>query len=253
MNFDLAFVLVDLGVPWYKTATAEMIRSARRAYKAHDMRVVQLTDNKSPVCPDVDGAFNLDTEITADRMAQAKGYLVAEYALQADRPVIFCDVDIIWNTDFLTDGLQELEHVGCLWRQCMPSMPFNTGIIATYPRDPFWTTYQAACNNLPKEMQFWWGDQVAMMAADCISGGLVTRMDMNAIAPAIEALPTEPLTTPAVHFKGERKHLMTPYARLLDKGEAFEFVRPELEAINISVTEMLTPAPIDFNPQGWNF
>src|SRR5688500_367296 len=94
MRFDLAFVLIDLGVPWYKTAAAEMIRSARRAYQDHDMRVVQLTDSQSPHCPDVDGVFTLDSEVTEAQLAQAKGHLIAEYALQADRPVIFCDVDI---------------------------------------------------------------------------------------------------------------------------------------------------------------
>lgn len=235
MKLDLAFVLIDLGESWYKTAASEMIRSARRAYKDHDMRVVQLTDAKTAHHPDADGVFSLGTDVAKEQMCQAKGHLIAEYALKADRPVIFCDVDLIWNN---AGALQELaggEHVSCLWRDDMPSMPINTGIVGTFGEKGFWEVYRAACENLPSEVCGWWGDQFAMSAAwlDYFAarpnlewGCPLRKMDMDQVAPAIDTLPDKPLDTPAVHFKGPRKHLMVPYARMLDQGRGFDYARP---------------------------
>lgn len=227
MQFDLCFVLLDLGEPWYKQAASEMIRSARRAYKDHDMRVVQLGDNRSPHCPDADGVFGLDTDVKGNELAYAKGHLMATYALQAEHPVIFCDVGLIWNTDYLASASPYLQHVACLWREDFPCMPFNTGIVVTPPKMGFWQTYLAAIGSLPPEMRAWWGDQVAMMAADSLLGSGATRMPMDKIAPTITDLPDAPLTTPAVHFKGDTKHLMIPYARIVDRGAGFEFARPQ--------------------------
>lgn len=230
MKLDLAFVLIDLE-PWYKQATCEMIRSARRAYQGHEMRVVQLTDNRSAHCPEADGFFAIDTDVKGNELAYAKGHLMAEYALKTDRPVIFCDVDLVWNNDSLIGALEHVEHVGCLWRENMACMPFNTGIVMTHPNKQFWVTYRDAIDNLPSEIRAWWGDQVAMTAADCATGGTVTRMSMDAIAPCVEALPDAPLDTPAVHFKGDTKNLMLPYARMVDRGAGFEFARPRVSAV----------------------
>ncbi len=229
MKFDLAFTLLDLGVPWYKTAASEMIRSARRAYKDHDMRVVQLTDNRSARHPDADGGFILDTDVKGNQLAQGKGHLMAEFALQADRPVVFCDVDLIWNNDGIVEDLVNIEDVACLWREDMPCMPFNTGLVLTPPQqDEFWDVYRSACETLPPEMCAWWGDQVAMTAANLITRQHVTRMDMDVMAPAITELPDAPLDTPAVHFKGDTKNLMIPYARMLDGGNVYDFARPNV-------------------------
>jgi hypothetical protein len=226
MKFDLAFVLIDLDEPNYRAAASEMIRSARRAYKDHDMRVVQLTDNRSAHHPDVDGVFTLDTDVKGKQFCQMKGFVMAEFALKADRPVIFCDVDLIWNNDALVRSPDfEYAHVGCLWREDLACMPFNTGVVMTHPNKQFWVAYKDAIETLPPEICAWWGDQVAMTAADCITGGSVTRMSMEKIAPCITELPSEPLTTPAVHFKGDTKRLMLPYARMLNAAN-FDFVRP---------------------------
>lgn len=227
MKFDLAFVLIDLGDPFYKQAASEMIRSARRAYKGHDMRVVQLSDTKTAPHPDADGAFVFDTEVDKSNLCQFKGGAIASYALQAECPAVFCDVDILWNNADLLDPRRAVKRVGCLWRDNMPSMPFNTGLIVTQPhQNTFWELYRSACENLPVEVQGWFGDQFAMTAAECGQSGGVTRLPMDQIAPATDALPSEPLTTPAVHFKGPRKAMMFQYARMLDGGAGFDFVRP---------------------------
>lgn len=227
MKFDLAFVLVDLGNPWYKTAASEMIRSARRAYKDHDMRVVQITDSKTAHHPDADGVFGGNVECSAAQMCQFKGHFIAEYALQAENPVIFTDVDMIWNNDGAIE-LLEAEPVVLAYRENMPSMPFNAGFIATHGQNDFWRHYREAMDNMPVEVRGWWGDQFGLLAPILKTErykdwGWVL---MDNIAPAIDKLPAAPLTTPAVHFKGKRKSMMVPYARMLDKGEGFEFARP---------------------------
>lgn len=228
MKFDLCFVLVDLGVPWYKQAASEMIRSARRAYKDHDMRVVQLSDSKTDPHPDADGVFGFKTDVVTENLCQFKGHAIATYALQADRPVIFCDVDLLWQNDKLIEwGAQA--GVACMFRHDMPSMPINTGVIWTQAGEtPFWTIYRVAVDDLPTEMQGWWGDQAAMTAAwlTAQEQPYMHRWDMSLTAPAPDTLPEKPLDTPAVHFKGARKSLMIPYARMLDKGGGFDFVRP---------------------------
>lgn len=232
MKFDLAYVLVDLGEPWYKQAASEMIRSARRAYANHDMRVVQLSDRKTPICPDADGQFSFDVDVTKDWLCQFKGGAIASYALQADRPVIFCDVDVIWNKDTLFEELDGREGIFLLERDDMSSMPINAGLVVTWHRERlFWSAYRAACENLPAEVRGWWGDQFALTGTLVHLKGdaPVSLLRMDRIAPAIDALPGKPLDTPAVHFKGERKHLMLPYARMLDQGKGFQFVRPSIQ------------------------
>lgn len=266
MKFDLAFVLIDLDEPRYKAAACEMIRSARRAYKDHDMRVVQLTDNRSAHCPDADAIFSLDTDVKGANFCQMKGFVMAEYALKADRPVVFCDVDLLWNSDYLVASLEFVEHVACLWREDLPAMPYNTGIVLTQPSErEFWGAYKSACESLPPEICAWWGDQVAMTATavNCehwkSTRGLMTPMDMEKIAPAIDEIPAAPLNTPAVHFKGDRKRLMPAYARLLDKGEGFEFARPD-HAVRVKTgAAEITMLPDGLRPQdatirdGWAF
>lgn len=229
MKFDLAFVLIDLDEPLYRVAASEMIRSARRAYKDHDMRVVQLTDNRSAHHPDVDGVFSLDTDVKGANFCQMKGFVMAEYALKADRPVIFCDVDLIWNNDGIARFWQK-DEVRVLERGDMPAMPYNTGVVTTPPEvcRAFWEDYRKTCEHLPAEVCAWYGDQFAMLATVSRFIGEVDTMNMDAWAPAIDELPAAPLDSPAVHFKGDRKRLMAPYARMLDKGAGFEFVRPNV-------------------------
>lgn len=232
MKFDLAFVLIDLDEPRYKAAACEMIRSARRAYKDHDMRVVQLTDNRSAHCPDADGVFGLDTDVKGNQFCQAKGHLMAEYALKADRPVIFCDVDLLWQSDALAGGI-DFEGVWLMKRDELPCMPYNTGVVRTTPdAKPFWSYYRQVLETLPPEVCGWWGDQFAMLAAAHWDRDMiyVRHMPMDKTAPCIESVPGEPLKTPAVHFKGDAKRLMPAYARLLDEGKVFDFVRPNVTA-----------------------
>lgn len=229
MKFDLAFVLIDLGDPFYKQAASEMIRSARRAYKDHDMRVVQLSDRKTAPHPDANGVFGFDTEVDKSNLCQFKGGAIASYALQADRPVVFCDVDLLWQNDGLVRQFPQGATIGVMEREGMACMPYNSGIITTTePFTSFWISYRAVIESLPEEVCGWWGDQFALpiTAAD-FDWTALHRFKMDDIAPAIDALPSEPLTTPAVHFKGSRKSMMFPYARMLDGGAGFDFVRPK--------------------------
>jgi hypothetical protein len=243
VNFDLAFVLVDLGVPWYKTAASEMIRSAHRAFASHDMRIVHINDSATQPHPDAHGAFGGNVRCTPEDLCRFKGYFMAEYALQADRPVIFCDVDILWQHDGALSMFAEgKKPVGLLERK-FPCMRYNSGVIFSRQSDPFWIAYQAAVDGLPKEVSGWWGDQFALVAATEREPGEVERVPMRDIAPAVKEMPPAPYDAPAVHFKGEAKHLMVQYARMLDGGGAFEFARPNLDKMVIDIRpEEVSPA-----------
>jgi|SRR5688572_2417790 len=269
MKFDLAFVLIDLDEPRYKAAACEMIRSARRAYKDHDMRVVQLTDNRSARCPDADGVFSLDTDVKGANFCQMKGFVMAEYALKADRPVVFCDVDLLWNNDGALKYIAEFgPGVSCLWRSNNASMPINTGVVLSNDFPRFWESYRRACEDLPSEVAAWYGDQFAMLPAwnaiieedrEIYAPRPVRKLDMDAFAPAIDEVPDAPLTTPAVHFKGDRKRLMPAYARLLGKADAvpaFDFARPTLGPVTEEADrhfKALQNAAALESRQGWAF
>src|SRR6202000_1690783 len=97
---------------------------------------------------------------------QFKGHIIAEYALKADRPVVFCDVDLIWNNDgALWVFNDERPPVTLLARDDMPCMRYNAGVIFSRGSGSFWLVYQSAIGNLPDAVRGWWGDQFALLVA----------------------------------------------------------------------------------------
>lgn len=240
-KFVLAFVLVDLGneaAPLYKTMCSEMIRSARRAFKDHEMTVVQITDNQGINHPEADAIFALGTRCKEARVCQFKGWMQAEFAIKnPNERIVFCDVDLIWNNDRVTRCFAELPRKVNILKRDWACMPYNSGIIVTEANIDFWHRYQDIIGSLPIEMQGWYADQYALALAVAQHeaantfyadkpGGFVHHK-MEQVAPAPDTQPEQMTVGWCTHFKGPtRKAMMIRYARMLDSGDALEAVRP---------------------------
>lgn len=240
MRFDLVFCLVDIAdnpnASWYRIAAKMMIASARRAYRVHDMRVVQITDEASAAADDIDLRFNVAAKVERDELMQYRGHCLAEWALETDRPVIFCDVDLLWNTDALTGCLQ---HASALDSLRIPNIvltqrpnmlqPYNGGLILTQPgQKRFWGIYRGMMKSLPEDLRGWWGDQLALAVmlgapedgktARVRFGSTIACLPADLVAPSPKEMPTHVLDNPCVHFKGgqKRKPWMGDYFAMLE-------------------------------------
>lgn len=256
MRFDLVFALVDItdnpNAEWYRTAAKLMIASARRAYRAHDMRVVQITDEASAAVDDIDLRFNVAAKVEREELMQYRGHCLAEWALETDRPVIFCDVDLLWNTDALMGCLQPQHFVpqfvfdgqrlpggeDTLETRAPPGIvltqrpnllqPYNGGLILTQPgQKRFWETYRGMMKSLPEDLRGWWGDQLALAVmlgapengktAQVRFGSTIACLPADLVAPSPKSMPVQVLDNPAVHWKGgKRKPMMPDYYAMLE-------------------------------------
>lgn len=233
MKFDLVFPLIDLGneaAPAYKAMASEMIRSARRAFKDHEMRVVQLTDNRGVHHPDADGVFAMDTECQPEQLCQFRGYMTAEYALKnPDNKIMFCDVDLIFANDSAANAMMEIPRKIHLMERNWPCMPYNNGFVMTEGNGEFWGRYQKCIASYPLDLCSWWTDQLAMATTVLHSDdSRFVFHNMDKWLPAPDEPPTQALGGFAAHFKGpNRKRMMVDYARLLDgDGVWIEELKP---------------------------
>lgn len=241
MRLDIVFTLVDCAEPdtaaWYRAAARMMLDSARHAFAGHDVRYVQMTDGASEM-QDVDIRFTPSQKaVPQSELAQYRGLCTAEWALQADRPAILCDVDVLWNNDDITQVMNaDLKgtppDIVLFSRQHNPFQPYNGGLIITQPgQTAFWTTYkQMMGETLPVECRKWWGDQIALT---CMCGtpepgrngalkfgSRVAFVPIDLVAPSPKSEPTQLLETSSVHFKGwkKRRPWMSSYYELLNQS-----------------------------------
>ena len=207
-TFDLAFLYVDLGDDFYKYATHMMVQSARKAMPG--VRVVHLTDNATKHYPDADRVLASDQRAEKDSICVFKGSAIAEYAAQADRPVIFCDVDLLWYAP----PPMPKTGVFLMVRDGFPCMPVNTGLMLSasdHHAKIWWKRYGEVVQDLGKHgMGGWYADQIA--AAICAEYRGCEHNWMDSVAPA-PAREDESVRTPAVHFKGPRKEWMAGFYR----------------------------------------
>jgi hypothetical protein len=240
VRFDLAFQLVDLpdtgNADWYQSAAAMMLETARHAFKGHDVRVVQLTDEASQVVDGVDIRFTPTPKCERHELMQYRGHCTAEWALYTDRPVIFCDVDVLWNNDGITQLMQPFNgqpapDITLFSRQGNAFQPFNGGLIITQPGQvQFWETYKGMMKVLPNDCKGWWGDQIALGVMTGTPqagqngivrfGSRIAFLPIDLIAPSPKTEPTQLLNTSACHFKGwkKRKAWVTNYYDLLQRN-----------------------------------
>lgn len=258
MKFDLSFQLVDLpetgNVEWYRAAASMMLASARQAFKHHDMRVIQMTDEASAVVDGIDIRFAPTPKCERAELMQYRGHCTAEWALQTDRPTIFCDVDLLWNNDGIMmlmepthraisnaltltsfgseDALEIISppDITLFVRQANAFQPFNGGLIVTQPKqDLFWTTYRSMMKVLPNDCKGWWGDQIALGVLAGLPqpgqsgahryGSRLAFLPIELVAPSPKSMPAVLLETSAIHLKGgKRKPWLPDYYDILQRN-----------------------------------
>lgn len=205
---DLAFCFVDLGNPFYRLATHEMVSSVRRVMP--DVKITQISDRKTPMHPLVDSYTQADVDVTLEKVTLFKGIFMAKHALATEGPVILSDVDIVYTKDLspLVGG-----GVTLMRRSGFPSMPYNTGLILTGRNKRFWERYASIIEDLDVHgMGGWYCDQVAAhMAYDRDD---TEWMDMDAVIPAPDKAPETVDDGFGLHFKGNRKKWLLDYARI---------------------------------------
>lgn len=92
--YDLAFIYIDLGDPWWKTAVTEMLRSAERILP--HARFVQLTDSESPAHPWAHKVTRATTRCAVRELEQYKSFLIEDHLSKTELPTIYCGADNIW-------------------------------------------------------------------------------------------------------------------------------------------------------------
>jgi hypothetical protein len=233
---DLVYLLVDYGDVFLRQATTEMLRSAMRAMPG--VNIVQLHDEKTRVHPFANAALKFERDVAREELATFKGWAFAAHAMQTERQTIFTDVDVIWSGAGAAETLRQYQpgSIGVLYRDVpdLKIMPYNTGMILYQPKArTFWREYQAMCESCKEGFRAWWADQLAMSAmighhseAQMVCQAHIELLDMDAVVPAPNAPPTEPMRGWAVHFKGKRKEWLVKYARVLDGGRDFDALDP---------------------------
>lgn len=93
-DVDFCFLFLDLGDSWWKTATTEMLRSARRMMP--NANFVQMSDNVARKHPMANTLFASSMECPPDALLDFRVATMMEYMKQATRPVIYSGADVIW-------------------------------------------------------------------------------------------------------------------------------------------------------------
>lgn len=207
---ELAYVYCDLGDQQYKALVHEMVTSARAVMP--DVKITQISDSKTPIYPGADALFNAEVECTKDDVTYFKGFFMAEFAKNCRDRLILCDVDLIWQKqpEFNTEA-----DLAVLYRENMPSMPINTGLILSNRMAMrHWEKYQAVLNNLHENgMGTWYCDQIAAAIA-WMPQESISYLPMDEWAYA----PTGPdddggKDAYAYHLKGDRKKWLRNFAK----------------------------------------
>lgn len=209
---DVGFFYVDHGRPWWRTAIANMIASARETQPG--CRIHHYGDAHTRAWPGSDDAILSETKIDANIMMLAKAFMWGQAGQKADRPLVLTDADVIFKRDMapLFDGDWD---VGLLWRDhgaVSLAQPYLAAMALTKPTEgarAFWKHYVDVAGNLPKAWHAWWIDQVALglvLGTVHHAGGIIQApgfrvklFDADMLAPKYE--------TPdcySVHFKGLR-------------------------------------------------
>lgn len=208
---QLAYVYCDLGDQRYKALVDSMVTSARAVMP--DVRITQISDNKTPIYPGVDASFIADVACDKESICSFKGHFMAEFAMQCSDDLILCDVDLIWQKkpDFCD---LNSDYLGVMYRQ-MPSMPINSGIIlSTSNAHALWKEYQLVVDDLQEnKMGGWFCDQIAAAIAWTRSSKIsyLTMQEWGYV-------PDGPYDqrgkdAHALHLKGNRKQWLQQFKR----------------------------------------
>jgi len=212
-KYDLAFVFVDLGDPWWRTAVTEMLRSVGRVMP--DARIVQLTDSESRAHPWVDEILRADVRCTPDILSKFKSYMIAQHTRASDRPAIFCDADVIWlaKPDILKWG-------GAAYDDRADALPWRQFYIQSGTEKPEWLTQncEAFLDALPQST---WANDAAE---------LYLNFNIPKSIGAPQELRPEDTIKYLAHFPGKaNRENMIAYARSIDGGQPFKSLDPGYE------------------------
>lgn len=213
---------------------AEMVRlMAASARKLHpNCRVVLLTDEYTKVPglhedATIRGAIDPD-KIMFFRMAIQTAYMRSKFF---DTHTVLIDTDILVNRSL--DGVFAHDFdVGLTWRRELPGQPFNGGVIFLKPggkAEAFMNEALALYTRLrdPKvNLLKWYGDQIALAKTVDVEDREVERLGrVERHGAKIQFFPCRTHNfTPdreltkrseeryLIHFKGQRKDMMKPYA-----------------------------------------
>jgi hypothetical protein len=214
---ELAYVYVDCGDPQYKILVHEMVTSARAVMP--DVKITQISDNKTPIYPGADALFNAEVECDKDSVTYFKGHFMAEFAMQCEDDLILCDVDLLWQKPVIFE--KGTAAIRCLYRENMASMPYNTGLILSrskYAKE-LWQDYIEVIDSLAANgMGTWYCDQIA--AAICWNNAQSQSIPLAETLPMDEwaYAPTGPdddggKDAYAIHLKGDRKKWLRNFAK----------------------------------------
>lgn len=92
--FDLAYVYIDLGDPWWRTAVTEMLRSAERVFQ--HARFVQLSDETTPIHPWAHKILRANAKCKLAEFPDMKAFLLQEHLSKTDLPTVYSGADVIW-------------------------------------------------------------------------------------------------------------------------------------------------------------
>lgn len=221
---DVVVFYIDLGRP-YEPLFERMTRTARQVMPG--CRLVLLSPNApQPIRDMFDLVCELPIKVDPETLVLERIRATVSWALAAERPMIFADPDLEWKKA-PDPPLGHRAGVGLMWRGFKSDQPINGGVVLATPGAPrFWRHLGKVAVNLPPQVRFWWGDQLAyaLMTGVCHNAGEVLRRD-DAVILLIDAerycpaanKPTEDAW--ALHYKGPLK-----------EGEAWRDVYPSRKA-----------------------
>ena len=157
---DLCFMLAETGFPQYRPLAQQMLESAQKCMRG---RGIQFADEHSEPLPGI--AALLRSDVTRENMMLKRVEMLRKYARTADHNMVLTDVDVVWQNDPspLFDGSFD---IGVVWRAGHPAMPYCGGFVmvrhGSEAAIDFITEWWFACTSMPKVLQKWWGDQLAL-------------------------------------------------------------------------------------------
>lgn len=218
MTNTLAFFYADLKDQWWKTAVTEMLRSAKRVMP--DWRIVQLSPEGTPMHPKADAIVECklseDAPNASKMLSKIKAYMVAQYAAQADGPVVFTDADVIWTAQPFVHQCGAVAFDPLAAHLPYRQFYVQTGREMTWP----WRGMADLLEELPQ----------STWRADAFELALNIQIERCDDRYTPHCMPPAETQSFVHHFPGQQhRDAMIAFARSLDGGQPFKELAPGYE------------------------
>ncbi len=209
---ELVFTHAELGGLKYRAM-------AERCAATFTGEVAQLADMKSEPIRGATAILRLD--FTTNNFALKRIEALKDYLKAARGDVIAADCDMVWKRE--TSPLFDADFdIGVCWRTGSPSMPYYAGFVmirhGSEAARQFITDWWFTIACQPKDLQPWWGDQIALAAmlgqqrpntTVDINGCMVRIFDAGRVFFNMQSEGQKhPDGVYAIHFKGDKKGLV---------------------------------------------